>query len=124
VRNPAPGGGTSLSFVTFQVGPAGTSNIGVGGFGANVQKPGLQSTLVLTWTHPTNWRLLNEMDVRLVDGEGKPALWLGFDGDFGAKGALLIRDANGQTAGLAIPGDQTVLGSQIATLDVADSVIE
>jgi hypothetical protein len=124
VRNPAPGGGTSATFVTFQVGAGGVSNIGEGAFSANVQKAGLQSTLILTWTHPTDWRLLNEMDVRLVDGSGNPVLWLGFDGDFGTKGALLIRDANGLTAGLAIPGDQTVLGSRIATLDVANSGID
>lgn len=124
VRNPSPGGGTSATFVTLNVGSSATaSTIGEGGFSADIEAVGLQSTLTLTWTHPTNWRELNEMDVRLVDENGDAALWLGFDGDFGSKGALLIRDVDGLVAGIAIPGNNVLLENQLAALDVGDSIV-
>ncbi len=121
VSNPAPGGGKSINFGTLTVG---TVNVGIGSFESALKRPGDLSTLTLGWVHPVNWRLLENMAVRLLDENGQVMLWLSFAEDLGAKGALVLHDNEGAIAAIGFPGDDTLLASDIGLLDLANSQID
>ena len=121
VTNPAPGGGKSISFGTLTVG---TVNVGIGSFESALKWPGDLSTLTLGWVHPVNWRLLENMALRLLDENGQVVLWLSFAEELGAKGALVLHTDDGAIAGIGFPGDDTLLASDIGLLDLANSQID
>ena len=121
VTNPAPGGGKSVNFGTLTVG---TVNVGIGSFASALVRPGDLSTLTLGWEHPVNWRLLENMALRLLDENDEVVLWLSFAEEFGDKGALVLHSAEGEIAGIGFPGDDTLLGSDVGQLDLANSQID
>lgn len=123
VRNPAPGGGTSGTFVTLTAVARTPPHVGLGTFASNINANTLLSALTLNWVHPEDWRNLDTMEVRLLDEDGRVVLWLGFVEDFGTHGALVTRDAEGRIASIGFPGDETSLSTEIGTLELADSLI-
>ena len=123
VRNPAPGGGTSATFVTLTSVVRTPPHVGIGSFADEIDAATLMGELTLNWVHPEDWRNLDTMEVRLVDEDGRVVLWLGFLEDFGTHGALVIRDAEGRIASIGFPGEETSLSSEIGTLEMADSLI-
>jgi hypothetical protein len=124
VQNPTPGGGTSAAFVTLTVVQRFPPRVGVGTFTSELHAGGEISLLTINWVHPVDWRDLENMEFRLLDGDGNVVLWLAFEEDLGPNGALLILDAEGRTAGIGFPGEATSLGSPVGTLELADSVID
>ncbi len=121
VTNPAPGGGKSISFGTLTVG---TVNVGIGSFESALKRPGDLSTLTLGWVHPVNWRLLENMALRLLDENDEVVLWLSFAEEFGTQGALVLHSAEGAIAAIGFPGDDTLLASDLGLLDLASSQID
>ena len=121
VTNPAPGGGKSVNFGTLTTV---NFNVGIGSLESDLKRPGDLSTLTLGWEHPVNWRLLENMALRLLDENDEVVLWLSFAEEFGDKGALVLHSAEGAIAGIGFPGDATLLASDVGLLDLANSQID
>ncbi|XSG75112.1 DUF11 domain-containing protein [Herpetosiphon llansteffanensis] len=117
VRNPTPGGGDSNS-VSLRVsfGIVGVSSITPNVGGTDVD---LQTTFSVSWTHTTDpWRIIEHLDLRLVDGDGV-ALWARFTE--GVSGTFSLLDSNGDVLGYATAGTTEPLESDSVILDLADS---
>lgn len=123
VQNPAPGGGTSANFVTLTAVAIFPPRVGEGAFSSDLQAGDALSLLTLNWVHPSNWRDLDSMEVRLLDEDGRVALWLGFVEELGQQGAIVMRDAEGRIAGMGFPGETIKLGSQLGLLELEESLI-
>jgi hypothetical protein len=87
------------------------------------------TTLTLTWTHPERWRDLNTVDIQLRHQEAMP-LWVRFtEGLTETQGisvtnGLALYNSDGTPAGVGEPGSATVLESDTATLDLAQSRVQ
>jgi hypothetical protein len=123
VSNPAPGGGTSGTFVTLTYIAIFPPQVGTGSFASTIDADALLGQLTLGWVHPEDWRDLDTMEVRLLDENGRVVLWLGFVEEFGTHGALVTRDAEGRIASIGFPGDETSLSTEIGTVEMVDSLI-
>lgn len=117
VRNPEPGGGDSNSVTLgVSVGIVGLSSITPNIGGTDVD---LQTTFNVSWTHTTDpWRIIEHLDLRLVDSDGV-ALWARFTE--GVSGTFSLLDTNGDVLGYATAGSSDPLESDSAILDLADS---
>ncbi len=117
VSNPTPGGGDSNSVTLgVSVGFVGLSSITPNIGGTDVD---LQTTFNVSWTHTTDpWRIIEHLDLRLVDSDGV-ALWARFTE--GVSGTFSLLDSNGDVLGYATAGTSEPLESASATLDIADS---
>ncbi len=93
-------------------------------FASALVRPGDLSTLTLGWVHPVNWRLLENMALRLLDENDEVVLWLSFAEELGAKGALVLHTDDGAIAGIGFPGDDTLLATDIGLMDLANSQID
>jgi uncharacterized repeat protein (TIGR01451 family) len=117
VRNPTPGGGDS-NIVELRVvlGVVGLSSVTPNSGGTEVD---LQTTFTVSWTHTTDpWRVIEHLDLRLVDADGL-GLWARFTE--GVSGTWSLLDSDGEVIGYAIAGTADPLESDTAILDVADS---
>lgn len=117
VRNPAPGGGDSnVAILRVVQGIVGISSVTPNMGGTDVD---LQTTFVVSWTHTTDsWRVIEHLDLRLVDADGV-GLWARFTE--GVTGTWSLLDRDGEVVGYALAGSADPLESDTAILDVADS---
>jgi hypothetical protein len=77
--------------------------------------------IALKWTHPERWRLLDKVDLRLVDDEGS-SMWLRFDE---TSGTFSIYNPNsGRFGEPARPGSPNRFESNSATMYLEDSVVQ
>lgn len=90
---------------------------------------GLVTTFNLEWTHTDSqpWRTMDEMDVRLVDGDSIP-LWVRYqqttDEDGNDSDTIILLNADGTPAGSGHFGDLKVLENETVRLDLAHAILK
>lgn len=86
-------------------------------------------TLTLTWTHPTRWRDLSQVDLQLRQEEVMP-LWVRFTegvtqtAGISTTNSLTLYNSDGTAAGAGLLGDMTLLESDTALLDLGQSRVQ
>ncbi len=85
---------------------------------------GRPTSYALTWTVPSGgWRQLDRIDLRFVDSDGRPALWLRFHEIAGAPGTFeVVETATGGGAAYP-PGASKVLQSAAGSVDLAKATV-
>lgn len=91
--------------------------------GAAGSSVGLPTVFYLEWTHTTEaWRAMDEMDLRLIDGEIIP-LWVRYQETRDENGAdistIVLLNADGTPAGSGRFGEAKVLENDTVTLNLA-----
>ncbi|MBI5565884.1 MAG: S8 family serine peptidase [Chloroflexi bacterium] len=77
VKNPAPGGGTSISMAFAITFPFLGESALIAPLPNTSLSAGVSTTFVISWTHPiSSWRTMQNMDLRLRDDAGNTAMWL------------------------------------------------
>lgn len=77
VKNPAPGGGTSISMAFAIEFPFLGESALIAPLPNTSLSAGISTTFVISWTHPiSSWRTMQNMDLRLRDDAGNTAMWL------------------------------------------------
>ncbi|MFN8442813.1 MAG: choice-of-anchor Q domain-containing protein [Caldilineaceae bacterium] len=117
----------------FDIGAFEFNGLGVGSFAFTPTSSSISKsetvTLTLTWTHPTRWRDLNQVDVQLRHEEEMP-LWVRFTegvtetAGISTTNGLALYNSDGSLAGVGMPGELTLLESDLATLDLAQSHVQ
>jgi hypothetical protein len=79
-----------------------------------------QFNLALTWTHPERWRLLETIDLRLVDEEGV-AMWVQFHEPTNT--FREINPKNGKPGGPVAPGSSATFQSNTAVMYLQQSSV-
>ncbi len=83
---------------------------------------GERFTIDLTWIHPERWRLLDEIEFRIVDDEGT-AMWVKFE-ENGTELPFRQFNVNSRKYGDPyLPGADVVFDTNLAKMFVADSVV-
>jgi trimeric autotransporter adhesin len=117
----------------FDIGAFEFNAFGVGTFALDPQITSTMAdratTLKLRWTHPDRWRDLNTIDLQLRYEDQTP-LWVRFtEGVTDTAGiaitnGLTLHNSDGSIAGMGAPGDDTLLESDTAVLDLAQSRVQ
>lgn len=86
---------------------------------------GVPTRFHLAWTHTTEtWRAMNEMDMRLVDGETIP-LWIRYQESRDEAGndssRLFLLNADGTPAGSGLFGEAKILENETARIDLSQA---
>ena len=86
-------------------------------------------TLNATWVHPVRWRDLNTVEVQLRSDEALGARIAFTEGVSNTAGievtdGLTLYDSDGTVAGVGVPGEDAVLESDTALLDLAASSLQ
>lgn len=77
--------------------------------------------LALTWTHPERWRLLDKIDLRILDDESS-VIWVRFDER--SNTFSLFNPESGRYENPVQPGSPQRLESNAATVYLADSLVQ
>jgi hypothetical protein len=107
--------------------------LGVGAFTLNPATASVTAdqptTLTLTWTHPTHWRALNRVELQLRHAEEMP-LWVRFTegvtetAGMSMTNGLALYNSDGTLADLGMAGENRLLESDTAVLDLAQSRVQ
>jgi hypothetical protein len=126
-RLPAPFGNPhDIGAFEFNAAGVGTFTLTPATVTVTAEQP---TTLTLTWTHPTRWRDLNHIDLQLRHEEQMP-LWVRFTEGFtetagiSTTNGLALYNSDGTLAGVGMPGENELLESDSAVLDLAQSRVE
>ncbi len=113
--------------VAFAVvkGVVGIAALTIGPDGIQASAVGQLTVFSLDWTHTTHsWRTMNEMDLRLVDGEKIP-LWVRYQETRDANGedasTIILLNPDGTPAGSGRFGEAKVLENATVRLDLAQA---